>query len=82
MINLKKLINIDVNKYIHMIPSWKSPSKLPVELPVELLLPRLHRLDPLQWLDPNQVSNKADCNLRQGARHLKGVYKGDLFGIF
>ena len=23
--------------------------------------------------------HKADCNLRQGARHLKGTYKGDLF---
>ena len=23
-----------------------------------------------------------DCNLRQGARHLKGTYKGDLFTFF
>ena len=28
-----KLINIDMNKYFHMIPLWKSPIKLPVELP-------------------------------------------------
>ena len=28
-----------------------------------------------RWL----VSKGSDCNLRQGARHLKGTYKGDLF---
>ena len=30
--NLMKSINININKYFHMIPSWKSPMKLPVEL--------------------------------------------------
>ena len=35
LINLLKLINININKYFHMIPLWKSPIKLPVELPVE-----------------------------------------------
>ena len=30
-----ELINININKYFHMIPLWKSPIKLPVELPVE-----------------------------------------------
>ena len=30
-----KLINISINKYFHMIPLWKSPIKLPVELPVD-----------------------------------------------
>ena len=30
-----KLINININKYFHMIPLWKSPIKLPVELPVD-----------------------------------------------
>ena len=29
-----KLINININQYFHMIPLWKSPIKLPVELPV------------------------------------------------
>ena len=28
------LINIHINKYFNMIPLWKSPIKLPVELPV------------------------------------------------
>ena len=28
-----KLMNININKYFHMIPLWKSPSKLPLELP-------------------------------------------------
>ena len=32
-----KLINININKCFHMIPLWKSPLKLPVELPVVLL---------------------------------------------
>ena len=27
-------------------------------------------------------STEADCSLRQGARPLKGTYKGDLFGYF
>ena len=26
-----------MNKYFHMIPLWQSPTKLPVELPVEQL---------------------------------------------
>ena len=30
------LINININKYFHMIPLWKSLIKLPVELLVEL----------------------------------------------
>ena len=29
-----KLININIIKNFHMIPLWKSPIKLPVELPV------------------------------------------------
>ena len=28
------------------------------------------------------VTDTADCNLRQSARHLKGTYKGDSFNIF
>ena len=40
-----KLININVNKYFHMIPSWKSPIKLRVELPVEQsVCPNIDRL--------------------------------------
>ena len=27
-------INMNINKNVHMIPLWKSPIKLPVELPV------------------------------------------------
>ena len=34
MNEVKKLINMNINKYFHMIPLWKSPIKLPVELPV------------------------------------------------
>ena len=30
-----KLRNINMNKYFHMIPLWKSPIKLPLELPVD-----------------------------------------------
>ena len=30
-----KLIDININKYFHMIPLWKCPIKLPVEPPVE-----------------------------------------------
>ena len=29
-----------------------------------------------------QIKDISDCNLRQGARHLKGTYKGDLFTYF
>ena len=36
LINLMKAINLDISKYFHMIPLWKSPIKPPVELPVEL----------------------------------------------
>ena len=31
-----QLIDITIDKYSHMIPLWKSPIKLPVELRVEL----------------------------------------------
>ena len=35
---------------------------------------------PVQWLSRN--TNPSDCSLRQGARPLKGTYKGDLFTYF
>ena len=31
-----RLIDINIDKYFHMIPLWESPIKAPVELPVEL----------------------------------------------
>ena len=32
-----KLINMNINEYVHMVPLWKSPIKLPVEAsPLEL----------------------------------------------
>ena len=30
----------------------------------------------------SRKTSLSDCNLRQGARHLKGTYKGDLFTYF
>ena len=33
-----KLISIKIHRYFHMIPLWKSPIKLPVELPVDPML--------------------------------------------
>ena len=49
--NLMKLINIDTNKYFHMIPLWESPMKLPVELPVANVSPGLApgTTDPSDW---------------------------------
>ena len=38
-------ININMNKYFHMIPLWKSPIKLPVELPVM----KAFAVDPLKF---------------------------------
>ena len=57
LINLMKLINMNINQYFHMIPLWKPPIKLPLwsypwsypltlELPVEL---------PVDLVDPLQV---------------------------
>ena len=50
-----KLINININKYFHMIPLWKSPIKLPVELPVANPLQMLNPLTRWQG-DANEVS--------------------------
>ena len=45
---------MNINKYVHMIPLWKSPSKLPVELPVELPVANpqgLHSRVPVEMLE-------------------------------
>ena len=47
-----RLININLNKYFHMIPLWKSPIKLPVELPVEALATHVDAQMWQPWLHP------------------------------
>ena len=53
-----KLFNINENKYFHMIPLWKSPIKLLVELPVEQPPATTRLVGPPTWAgsDPQKYA--------------------------
>ena len=73
-------MNINIDKYFHMIPLWTSPIKLLVgatgwsyseaSCGEAMVLPVVPDPGPAC---PFPRRPKTTCSLRQGARHLKGI---------
>ena len=72
---------MDINKYFHVVPLWKSPIKLSVELPVDeawTLAPELSHLEPVDKdCNPLRRSNPSTkiMNVKKYPKIYKQTFK-------